>query len=160
MFFNATQPARIYACASPPSSLTYHSPELMQLPVTLHVTYAFLPTPYRKLDGKDEPTLVRKIKAGRRNYSGARFQFLCDYIFNSCFVCLFLHQRVVLFCFLHPAPPLPVLAKLETWRARRRGKNSSGCSLEFPACCQARLRACPVLRPPWLAHRPTPPPLV
>lgn len=37
-------------------------------------------------------------------------------------------------------------------RAKRRMGNSRGCSLEFPACCRVRLRACPVRHPPRRAR--------
>lgn len=43
------------------------------------------------------------------------------------------------------------------WTHWKRRENSLGCSLEFPACCQVCLCACPVLRPPWPACLPTPP---
>ena len=126
----------------------------------LHSMYAFLHTVRRKHDRKDEPS--KSLSYVKRE----TFLFWCSVSFlipSPRFIWHFHSAPVYRFFFffflLMTVLFFPYLF-CPKWklRARRRRENSSGCSLEFPACCRACLRACPVLRPPWPACPPRPAP--
>lgn len=119
-----------------------------QQSLALSSLHAFLSSARRKPDRKDEPSkipLVRKTGDVPILVLG----FLLEHPSRA--VWLTHHAFVFFSFFFNEGCVFLFLYLLWDLRAKRMG-NSRGCSLEFPACCRVRLRACPVRHPPRRAR--------